>query len=145
MFGAVEMLLERQARARLHQNPFDLVARAPIDALIIAPWAIDAFVLDHLAAFVPPELIDQRLHLVGFLAVQHHDGIGSRHHDDILEPHDRRQHLGRICTLAGLQHHAVAANGISPPRRSPRSQRRTPMRRESPRRPRQRRRGRSAP
>jgi hypothetical protein len=49
VLGAMEMLLQRQLGAFLHDDALDLIARAHVDALIIAPGSIDAPVLDRLA------------------------------------------------------------------------------------------------
>src|SRR6202022_2576951 len=38
MLGAMEMLLQGQALAWLHDDALDLVARSGIDQLVIAPW-----------------------------------------------------------------------------------------------------------
>src|SRR6202167_5486852 len=40
VLGAVVVLLQREAPARPHNNAFDLVARALVDALIIAPRSL---------------------------------------------------------------------------------------------------------
>ena len=42
VLGAVVVLLQRETAARAHDNAFDLIARALVDALIIAPWPIIA-------------------------------------------------------------------------------------------------------
>src|SRR5580704_10082114 len=41
MFGTVEMLLQRQHGFRLHDDALDLIARAGVDALVIAPRPIN--------------------------------------------------------------------------------------------------------
>src|ERR1700730_2904274 len=38
MLGEMEMLLQGQALARLHDEAFDVVALPEIDRLIVAPW-----------------------------------------------------------------------------------------------------------
>src|SRR5215831_5093010 len=59
MLGAMEVLLQRELASRLHDDAFHSVARGNIHILVIAPWAIDATVLDRRAMVVRLELLDQ--------------------------------------------------------------------------------------
>src|SRR5262249_61699274 len=68
MLGAMEVLLQPELASRLHDNALLPVARGNIDVLVIAPWAIDAAVLDRRTMVVGVQLLDQRLHLFGLRA-----------------------------------------------------------------------------
>jgi len=46
MLGAMEMLLQRQLGAGFDHDALDLIARAGVDALVVAPWPVDAPMLD---------------------------------------------------------------------------------------------------
>src|SRR6202042_2123798 len=65
VLGAVVALLQREAPARPHDNAFDLVARALVDALIIAPRAVIAPVLSRFWIALRPEEIDELFDLGG--------------------------------------------------------------------------------
>src|SRR6516165_12174294 len=84
MLGAMKVLLQRELASRLHDNTLHPVARGNIHVLVIAPWAIDAAVLDRRAMVVRLELLDQRLHLLGLRARPDQHGIRGRHHDDVV-------------------------------------------------------------
>src|ERR1700722_3060211 len=59
VLGAMVVLLQREAPARPHDNAFDLVARAPVDALIIAPGAVIAPMLSRLRMALRLEALDE--------------------------------------------------------------------------------------
>src|SRR5262249_976938 len=80
MLGAVEVLLQRELASWLHDNTLHPVARGNIHIVIIAPWAIDAAVLDRGAMVVRLELLDPRLPLLGPPA-----RVRGRHPDDALQ------------------------------------------------------------
>ena len=65
MLGSMEVPLQRELATRLHDDTLDLVTVADVHALVIAPWTVDATVLDRGSMFVGLELFDKRLHLLG--------------------------------------------------------------------------------
>src|ERR1700723_92428 len=65
VLGAVMVLLQREAPARPHDNAFDLVARALVDALIIAPRAVVAPVLGRFRMALSLEALDELFDLGG--------------------------------------------------------------------------------
>src|SRR3984957_21176610 len=65
VLGAVVVLLQREAPARAHDNAFDLVARALVDALIIAPGAVIAPMLGRLPMALRLEALDELFDLGG--------------------------------------------------------------------------------
>ena len=85
MLGAMEVLLQRQLGAGFHHDALDLVARASVDALVIAPRPIDAAMLDRLAPVLRLEPLDQVLDLLGLVARRHQHRVGGRDDDDVVE------------------------------------------------------------
>src|SRR5271170_6706813 len=59
VLGAVVVLLQREAAARPHDNAFDLIARALVDALIIAPRPVVAPMLGRFTMALRLEALDE--------------------------------------------------------------------------------------
>ena len=57
VFGAMEVLLQRQPLAGLHDDALDLIARAMIDRLVIAPGPVRALVLAAPRGGPPPSAV----------------------------------------------------------------------------------------
>src|SRR5580704_16138786 len=65
VLGAVVVLLQGQAPARAHDNALDLVARALVDALIVAPRSVIAPMLSRLRIALGLEALDELFNLGG--------------------------------------------------------------------------------
>src|SRR5215468_1814794 len=92
MFGTMEMLLQRELAPRLHDNAFDAIARGAIDILVVAPWAVNATMLDRRAMVVRLEPLDECLHLLGLRARADQYGVPRGYYDHVVEPNDRGEH-----------------------------------------------------
>ena len=68
MLGAMEMLLQRKRGVWIHDNALDLVARADINSLIIAPRAVNSQMLIGPRPVLRLELFDYRLDLFRCIA-----------------------------------------------------------------------------
>src|SRR5258708_31461746 len=92
MLGPMEMLLQRQLSAGLHHDAFDLVTRARIDSLIVAPGSVDPPVLDRLAPIFGLEMLDQFLYVLCLVTRGDEHGVAGRDNDHVVEPDDGREH-----------------------------------------------------
>ena len=127
VLGAVIVLLQRQPAAWPHDDPLDLVARAPVDALIIAPGAVHAAVPGRLRLMRPLELLDQLLDLVRLSLVGDQDRIAGRHDNHVVEPDHGGQMLFRAHEqVCRIDRHRPAAQAVAvrvlraqPPHRRP--------------------------
>jgi hypothetical protein len=93
MLGAMEMLLQGQALAWLHDDTFDLVALPGIDRLIIAPGPVGALMFQRLGVIFGFQEIDQLLDAIPLRLVEHQDRIPGGDDNDIVDADDRRQML----------------------------------------------------
>src|SRR5271154_3747086 len=59
VLGPVVVLLQREAPAGPHDNAFDLIARASVDALIITPWPVIAPMLGRFRMALRLEALDE--------------------------------------------------------------------------------------
>src|ERR1700722_10614105 len=89
VLGAVVVLLQRQAPARPHDNAFDLIARAPVDALIIAPGPVVAPMLGRFRMALRLEALDQLFDFGGLRPVGHENRVAGRDDDPVLEAYYR--------------------------------------------------------
>src|SRR5947209_4614948 len=113
VLGAVEVLLQRQLRARLHDDALDLVTRAIVDALVITPGPVRTLVLLGFAPLLALQLIDELLDAVAVLTVKHEDGVLGGDYDDVIDANDSREMLVRAYMHVLSAHDdAVAADGI---------------------------------
>src|SRR5208282_4537751 len=127
VLGAVKVLLQRQPSPWPHDDALDLIARALIDALVVAPGAINPPVLSRLRVALRLQLFDQLLDFVGLRLVSDEDGVAGRHHYDIVEADDGgqmfvrpHQHVRRIDRhRPAAQTVAVGVPGAQPPDRRP--------------------------
>src|SRR5262245_60094755 len=83
MLGAVVVHLEAERRARLDHDPLDLEPVAPVDALVVAPRAVNAAVRDVLGPLRRVEVRDDVLDLLGVGAIRHQHRIGGFDHDRV--------------------------------------------------------------
>ena len=84
----MEMLLQGKRGIRLHHNAFDLVARADVDSLVVAPRPVDSQMLIGLRSVLRLELFDHRLDLFGLIARSDQYGVRCGHHDNVVEADD---------------------------------------------------------
>ena len=106
MLGSVEMLLQGQLAAWLHDDPVHPVARGNVDVLIVTPRAVDPAMLDRRAMILRLQLLHKCLDLLGLGARTHQHRVRGRHHDDVIEPDHGGQHglLRAHQAVAGVQH-----------------------------------------
>ncbi len=108
------VLLQRQSRAGLYHDALDLIARASVDGLIVAPRPVRADVLGRLAALVQLQLLEKLLDLVAMLPAHHQHRIVGGNDDHIVNA----DHLGEVLVRADVHvarphHHAVPAHRIA--------------------------------
>ena len=127
VFGAVVVHLQRQLLARLDRDALDLEAVARIDALVVAPWAVHAGVVQVLGTRLRLQVVDHlldALHLVlvgdqhSVLGLDHDDVFHADHrHDARFGAHQRVLHAVEVDVAAlGI---AVGVLGLDFPQRRP--------------------------
>src|ERR1700674_1903416 len=87
MLRTVMVALQRQLAAGLHHDAFDLIALAPVQALIPAPRTIDAIVLEREVAAGPFQIFDHKLDVLGVVLRGNEHGVLHGHHHQVLHPH----------------------------------------------------------
>src|ERR1700722_19120931 len=88
MLGTMKVLLQGQCGVWFHHNAFDLVARADVDTLVVAPGSIHPQMLIGLRPILRLELLDYGLALFGLAARSHQYGVRRRYRDDVVEADD---------------------------------------------------------
>ncbi len=114
VFGAVIVALQRQPLARRDHYPFDLIARALIDRLVIAPGPIHAFVLGRFAALALAQMLDQRLDLIALVVAHHQNRVLRRDDDHVLDAENGgEQAAGADMHIVGVESDALAIDRIA--------------------------------
>jgi hypothetical protein len=91
------VLLQRQPRAGVHADALDLIARPGVGALVEAPRAVNAPVLQRLGPLSGLDLLDQVLDPLRMLLRHHQHRVRGRDDDDIFEADHGGEH-GRLGT-----------------------------------------------
>src|SRR5262245_42696186 len=115
VLGAMEVLLQRELGTWFDHDALDLIARAGVDALVVAPGPVDAAMLDRLAPVLGLELLDQRLDGFGLLACRDQNGVGGGDHDHVVEAHNGRKDalVGADQRVAAVLQDGRAIDGIA--------------------------------
>ena len=86
VLGALMMILQRQGRAGIDLDQFDLGAGTEMQRLEKPPWTVDPRVLGRFGAAGLVQSIDHQLHILVAITVRHQNGIVGCHNDQVLNP-----------------------------------------------------------